>query len=369
MDDEATNTSQVEDVEFDGFNVTTDENNEKTYNCKTCDTVKDNPKGIKLHIAMKHKHKKPKPKPSTGKIIEESLDGGDFDPLVHSTQVTTDEIRRAEEIANMYAKKEEPTAENDDQAKKNDVEFPEASFLSTIPSQMLNVPDDSDILDHHDLDSAKAEILILQSKLKEVTEELKMKDQKLSEYANDLVSAQVEMSNISDEITILRDENNTKDQQNEMLISEKNSLQVVKEDLETKNETLQEKVDKYTHTVNKIFGEKEHLEKEIKSMQNNPKNAKIRDTAKEVVELDRSFDTNSKIKQLADKLKTTKSDLQQANEDKKRLAKELATLQKTDEPSPDVEDDDKVIRLTSLLKEWMSSIVNMLWWSLGTAKG
>ena len=93
MDDEAINTSQVEDVEFDGFNVTTDENNEKTYNCKTCDTVKDNPKGIKLHIAMKHKHKKPKPKPSTEKIIEESLDGGDFDPLVHS-QTKLEEPRK-----------------------------------------------------------------------------------------------------------------------------------------------------------------------------------------------------------------------------------------------------------------------------------
>ena len=174
--------------------------------------------------------------------------------------------------------------------------------------------------------------MVLQSKLKEASEELKAKDLKLTEYENDLVSAQVELSNISDELDLLKDVNDTKDQQNELLLGERNSLQVTKEDLQGRNETLQDKVDKYTHTVNQIFKEKEDLEKEINCIKINTRKAKPSDNTKEVVEMDISFDTNSKLKQLVDKLKTSKADLQQANEDKKRLAKELATLQKIDKP-------------------------------------
>ena len=145
-----------------------------------------------------------------------------------------------------------------------------------------------------------------------------------------LIDVNTEVTKLNDEKKTLEEDLTVKNYLNEALIDEKNKLE--------------EKVARFNETIQKMFKERNVMKDLI-----DKKKATVDLTEDTVAEASLN-DVAQKLDEKTKQLKTKESLLDQANKDKRRLAKDLADAQQnknveTDEPG------DKCSKLTSLLKD------------------
>ena len=144
------------------------------------------------------------------------------------------------------------------------------------------------------------------------------------ELETNLIDARTEISKLKDEKITIEDEMKTKDDQNTLLITEKNMIE--------------ENVVRLNGIIQKMYQERTKMKSII-------------DTKKTTIELtnDSSKDVDTPSSELAAKLAKKIKELEEANTDKRRLAKDLAAVQNKQHEAPEA-DMDKCSKLTNLLK-------------------
>ena len=317
-----------------GFEEKKDDSDKSIFSCKQCTFVTHNKRGISIHITTMHKNGKSGP---TKTALVEDTESVEFsnEEVVKSTQVT-EENPGAEEIAKMY--EESDTDMNLDEA----ITIPDNDTIDMIMKSYENEdlnPDDGEKNDEekdNPGDDLFTENVLLKSKLKSAKENIKTKDSKISECEEQMELMTTEISNQTKTADDLVVKMRLKNEEASLLIAEKNSL----DELRMKAE---EKTVRFMKTVEKLYQEKNILKKEL-------------DKKKNTIDLmnkgtSPATDTDDSVKDIKDKLKEKTKKLEEANNEKKRLARDLAKAEDKlkDVPTSDNENG-RVEKLANLLK-------------------
>ena len=263
-------------------------------------------------------------KDETEDDLDDVSDEFDFSGEVRSTQI--EKPLNVEEIYQFY--EEESSEYLDGGASRNKEENTTASVIpdDTEDDIMKNM-DPNEVNGSTDEptsdDGLLTQNMLLKSKLKEVEDKFKDTEQKTLETETDLIDANTEISKLKDENDVLKEDMKLKEEQNELLIGEKNALE--------------ENVARANGIVHKQFTERNNMQNVIEKLKTTLELAKDDDS------------TTVADKELKAKLKEKTKELEQANKDKKQLAKDLAEAQNKAKNEPD-DDSEKCLKLTSLLK-------------------
>jgi hypothetical protein len=306
-------------TESDTFEVIkNEETGAEVYQCNICSSKYGTKKAIRTHITTKHKPKK--------KNDEKSEASKDDDFVYEPVDETGDQVVDAnidiEEIARLYESgNNEYLDECDDKHEEEEVtpsqavpidDTNERELVEKLMAELSDTPKDTATEDLF------TENVLLKSKLKSVETALKEKEQKILELETSLIDSNAEISKLKEEKEELEDSAKIKDEENEILVGTKNSLE--------------ENVARFDGIIKKMYTERTVMKTIIEKQKNTIG-----------IVNDQSDDPAGLAVKLSDKMK----ELEQANKDKRRLAKELAEAQNN---VKDIVDTEKCSKLTTLLK-------------------
>ena len=306
----------------------------EVYQCNTCDSKYGTKKAIKTHVTTKHKAKK--------KIDEKNGDKKDDDSS-NSKEVSDFEFGEDMDTSNGFGKEGDftPSTQVEKTVPVEDI----LRFYESGSSEFINetatttvIPDDTidDIMEDLEENRTKeaaeepdskddlfTENVLLKSKLKSAESLAKEKEQKSLETETSLIDAKLKEENRN-----LEEEIKLKNEENDLLVAEQNKLE--------------ENVTRNNGGLQKMFQERTAMKSIIVNLKSTVellKQGSNKDTV-EIVDVE-----------LKTKLDEKAKELEQANKDKKRLAKVLAEAQAKDKATPgSIDDGDKGLKLTNLLK-------------------
>ena len=311
----------------------------EVYQCNTCDSKYGTKKAIKTHVTTKHKAKK--------KIDEKNGDKKDDDSS-NSKEVSDFEFGEDMDTSNGFGKEGDftPSTQVEKTVPVEDI----LRFYESGSSEFINetatttvIPDDTmdDIMEDLEENRTKeaaeepdskddlfTENVLLKSKLKSAESLAKEKEQKSLETETSLIDANTEVTKLKEENRNLEEEIKLKNEENDLLVAEQNKLE--------------ENVTRNNGGLQKMFQERTAMKSIIVNLKSTVellKQGSNKDTV-EIVDVE-----------LKTKLDEKAKELEQANKDKRRLAKDLAEAQAKDKATPgSIDDGDKGLKLTNLLK-------------------
>lgn len=314
-----------------GFDEKKDDADKILFSCKQCNFETYNKRGISIHITSMHKNgKASSTKSSVEEISEDSIEFTN-EGVVKSTQAI-DDNPSAEEIAKMY---ESNLNLNEEEANA----IPDNDTIDMVMKNIENEGDNKEDEKKDDKDEDNptddlfTENVLLNAKLKSVEEIVSVKDRKLVEYEEQIETMQTDFTNLTKTVEELEQKNTLKNEEATILLAEKNSLDELRMNAE-------EKSLRFMKTVEKLYKENNTLKKELQQK-------------KTTIELlnNGTPPTDDTVKNLKDKLVEKTKKLDEANNDKKQLAKELAKAEDKLKAGPSSENENgRVEKLTNLLK-------------------
>ena len=170
--------------------------------------------------------------------------------------------------------------------------------------------------------------MLLISRLVSAENSTKEKEQKILELETSLIDANTEVSKLNEEKRVMEEEAKTKDEQNELLVGVKNKME--------------ENIARFNSIIQKMYKERTAMKNIIEKQKN-------------TIELSKNptinqGDVGEANTEMAAKLENKTKELNQANADKRRLAKDLAAAQSKNKDEHLEGEDDKVSKLTNILK-------------------
>ena len=342
-----------------GFTTMDDEDGKPTFACNVCPFKTNHARGIKCHISSKHKSPNAKPQDISVTVEDEALEEFGDGILAGSTQQPTDIIVTDADILREYNFSKIPV--NDDSLKdttdgeKDEVDQVMEEILvinqgntsandDTVDKFIRSLGDRTAKGDYIDPEHSKVNTcddkpdlvtdnVILKSKIKELEEKLNIAEVKASDADEKAMEASFEVSELSEEVRKLKEEAKTKDEANEIIIAEKSSME---EEVLKQTKTVK----KYSEIMHIMYQERNSNRKEIEKLK----------TTNELHQLGNPNPGEATTK-ITEKLKEKTNQLNIANENLKRLARDLANAENkvNDTGNPTVADD-KYTKLTALLK-------------------
>ena len=305
-------------TESDTFEVIkNEETGAEVYQCTICSSKYGTKKAIRTHVTTKHKPKKKNDEKNEAAKDDDFV----YEPVDETGDQEVDANIDIEEIARLYESGNNEYLDECDDKPEEEVtpsqavpidDTNERELVEKLMSELSDTPKDTATEDLF------TENVLLKSKLKSVEATLKAKEQKILESETSLIDSNTEISKLKEEKEELEDSAKIKDEENEILIGTKNSLE--------------ENVARFDGIIKKMYTERTVMKTIIEKQKNTIG-----------IVNDQSDDPAGLAVKLSDKMK----ELEQANKDKRRLAKELVEAQNNDK---DIVDTEKCSKLTTLLK-------------------
>ena len=314
------------------------------FQCKHCDTKYGNQKSIKTHVTVKHRKEKSVQKaPSEGGGSTPSVGGDegsyansngfDFEGVPSSTQVTNESV---DEILKKY--EEEETEEVSGSVS----EIPDDTVDEIMASIDEPVITETTSNEHETQRQSDDSSNPLEEENKTLKDSIESYKAKLIESEETSLNAQLEISSLTEKIHQLENIIQTKDDQNSLLLGEKNSL-------EMKHCEVEARVSKINKAITKIHNEKEALKVQIVEQETTIVVLQSKSPATPSID---NNPTSAAVKKLNDSLKSKTGAITDLKNRNKQLADELAEMQNTvNNMNDNVKDNDsdKCSKLTKVV--------------------
>ena len=338
-------------AEGNDFSVFQEDGREE-FQCNFCDYKSNTQKGVRTHLTVKHKTEKASKKPSQ-EAVPISADGFNFDSVPKSTQnpsneppsiqITTDQI-----LAMYKPEKTEEPLDSSELARF----IPDDTIDKVIAE--LSEPTTEEINGMDESETAPAEVdptRRMEMENENLKKSIESYKTKVDELEINVLNSQIEVSALTEEVQQLKDEDRLKDQQNAILLGEKNSLDV-------KICELDNRVSKINGAIHRIFNEKESMKQIIEKqkttidfLQNKSPGSNTPPTNGNAAET---------IKKLNDNLKVKTKDLVDERKKNKELVEELSELQnKLNGKDDNSTDTEKCVKLTKVVSNKSKEIVEL----------
>ena len=313
-------------TENDSFEIIkNEETGAEIYQCTICSSKYGTKKAIRTHVTTKHKSKKKNDEKNETAKEDDFV----YEPIDEQDEVVDVDI---EEIARFYESGNNEYLDGPDDDKHEEEVTPsqavpiditnetESDLVEKLMSELSDT--NKDTKTSNEVEDLFTENVLLKSKLKSVEDTLKEKENRILELETNLIDSNTEISKLKEEKETLEDAAKIKDEENDLLVGKKNSLE--------------ENVVRFNGIMKKMYSERTVMKSIIDKQKNTSEIAK-----------DHSDDPDG----LAAKLSAKMKELEQANSDKRRLAKDLATAQSKGNGDEERDADvDKCTKLTNLLK-------------------